>query len=168
MKMLYLVRHGIAEEAEGTMKDEERELTGKGRKKFEEAARGLVKFVGKGGIGTVLTSPLVRARQTAELLAGAIAEAGGEAEVAVMAALGAKADLEAVLKMVRHMPAGNGGVAAVGHEPTLSGWVVELCCGGEGEVEMKKGAVAAIELADSGSRGRLLWLMPAGALREMA
>jgi phosphohistidine phosphatase len=167
MKILYLVRHGIAEEAEGKMKDEERELTEKGRKKFEKGARGLVTFVGKEAIGAVLTSPLVRARQTAEILASVIAEKGGEAQVAITTALGSHADLAALLKMVRQLPAGNGGVAAVGHEPTLSGWVAELCCGGEGAVEMKKGAVAAIELADSGARGTLLWLMPPGALREM-
>lgn len=66
MPELYLIRHGIATERDETTKDEERPLTDKGRQKTEKVAERLddlgVRFQ------LILTSPLVRARQTAEIL----------------------------------------------------------------------------------------------------
>ncbi|PMB27362.1 phosphohistidine phosphatase SixA, partial [Fischerella thermalis CCMEE 5319] len=63
---LYLIRHGIAEVATDDIKDEERRLTKQGRQKTEKVAQRLKKL----GLhfDCVATSPLVRARQTAEIL----------------------------------------------------------------------------------------------------
>src|SRR5712671_2143334 len=67
---LYLIRHGIAEErGEEWPDDAKRPLTESGMSRLRKSARGLVSL----GVtlDVVLTSPLVRARQTAEIVAGA-------------------------------------------------------------------------------------------------
>src|SRR5215510_14914096 len=67
--ILYLIRHAIAEEARTGLKDQERALTAEGIAKFHRAARGMVRLMGEGAPRVIWTSPLVRSRQTAELLA---------------------------------------------------------------------------------------------------
>ena len=66
---LYLIRHGIAEEHQPGLKDEERQLTPEGREKTEKIAQRLVKL--SFNFDLILTSPLVRAYQTAEILIAA-------------------------------------------------------------------------------------------------
>src|ERR671929_2162184 len=68
---LYLVRHGIAVEGGDGIPDDFRVLSDKGRRRFQKTAR----TFGKRGreLDLILTSPLVRAVQTAEILAGATA-----------------------------------------------------------------------------------------------
>ncbi|MFM6183502.1 MAG: phosphohistidine phosphatase SixA, partial [Dolichospermum sp.] len=66
---LYLIRHGIAEEHQPKLKDEERQLTLEGREKTEKIAQRLVKL--GFNFDLILTSPLVRAYQTAEILIAA-------------------------------------------------------------------------------------------------
>jgi phosphohistidine phosphatase len=63
---LYLIRHGIAEDKQPDIKDEERSLTKEGRQKTEKVAQKIKKL----GLQfeVIVTSPLVRARQTAEIL----------------------------------------------------------------------------------------------------
>src|SRR4028118_1349152 len=66
MMELYLIRHGIAAERETYANDEERPLTDKGRKKTEKVAKQLRKHGLR--FDLILTSPLVRARETAMIL----------------------------------------------------------------------------------------------------
>jgi phosphohistidine phosphatase len=63
---LYLIRYGIAEEDQPGLKDEERKLTKEGREKIEKVAQRLFKL--DLNFDLILTSPLVRAHQTAEIL----------------------------------------------------------------------------------------------------
>ena len=122
--------------------------------------------MGKKGIGVILTSPAVRARQTGALIAEALEEAGGTALVQETRALAAGGSAAGLVEEVRAAGGGKGvGVVAVGHEPLLSEWIGELCFGHAGRVRMKKGAVAAIDLAAAGARGELVWLMQPGMLR---
>ena len=69
---LYLVRHGIAVDGGEAMPDGSRGLTDKGRRRFHRTARAFGKLGHK--LDLILTSPLVRAVQTAEILAGAALE----------------------------------------------------------------------------------------------
>jgi len=159
MKLL-IVRHAIAADAEksGTA-DEDRPLTGKGRKRFKKAARGLAEIVPAPDV--LLTSPLLRARETAEIAAKAwgveaLPEpllAGGSPE-ALLAAI-AEHGKDAV-------------VVLVGHEPDLSRLLAHVT-GGMGErVPFKKGGAALVELdGDEGSSGRLIWFMPPRLLRAL-
>src|SRR5579863_4308853 len=101
MTMLYLCRHAIAADATGELPDAQRPLTPEGMRKFRKGARGLVAFVGAKAIGHILTSPLLRARQTAEILAEVLTEHHRAAAVAATEALGPEGRIEALVKEVR-------------------------------------------------------------------
>jgi phosphohistidine phosphatase len=158
--ILYLCRHAIAEDPiDGD--DFHRALTPEGIKKFRQSARGFLKLDPQ--VGHILTSPLVRARQTADLLAEALAEKKEKVDITPCEPLGIPADLRQFLSELRKH---KGNAVAVGHEPTLSEWIGELCFGAVGRCEMKKGAIAAIEIL--GSEGTLLWHLQPGQLRALA
>ena len=161
---LYLIRHAIAEEATDTKPDGQRSLTPEGVKKFKQAASGMVRTFEEAGPALILTSPLVRARQTAAILAKALEKEGKIVPMKETATLDFPGDLHNLLAEAR---AAKGNVACVGHEPYLSEWIGRLCFLTSGGVEMKKGAVAVIELAESGARGKLLQLLPPGILRKL-
>jgi len=162
---LYLVRHGIAEEAKDTKPDGQRALTAEGIEKFKQAAKGFVRMLDEAEkLGVILTSPLVRARQTAEILAKALAKEGKPATVKAEASLDFPGDLNKAIDAAR---AARGDVALVGHEPYLSEWIGRLCFLSVGSVEMKKGAIAVIELEEAGLRGTLLQLLPPRVLRKL-
>src|SRR4030095_15722922 len=68
---LYLIRHGLAEERGDAWPDDaKRPLTEEGMSRLRKIARGLTRL--GVSIDTVLTSPLVRPRQTAEIIAGGL------------------------------------------------------------------------------------------------
>lgn len=150
---LYIVRHATAEDAEGGMTDDERRLTRKGRKAFAKVVRRMA--AADVGIDVIATSPLVRARETATILAE---ELGGGPRVEVVEALAPGADWEALVEWTVHQDAGR--VAWVGHAPSI-GRLVSLTIGdGTAAVRMQKGAVAAIRLDDGlGHPGELEWLL---------
>jgi phosphohistidine phosphatase len=143
------------------MRDGERALTKEGAKKFRKAAEGFLRVVGEDAVSHVVSSPLVRARQTAEILAEVMG-----LSVEVTSTLAPGGELAKFVRFVHGLKKVQG-VVAVGHEPGMSQWVGELCFGRSGRVEMKKGAVAGIELADAGATGELVWLMQPGALRKL-
>src|SRR5260221_8040234 len=64
---LYFLRHGIAEEWRPDFPDEERRLTAEGKRKVRIIAQGISKL--DLGLDLIVTSPLPRARETAEILA---------------------------------------------------------------------------------------------------
>src|SRR5262245_60881229 len=69
---LYLVRHAIAAERGNDWPDDDkRPLTARGVARFEESVAGLVRL--DVAVDEIFTSPLIRARQTAELLAAGLA-----------------------------------------------------------------------------------------------
>lgn len=138
---LYLVRHGSAE-AKATS-DAARRLTAEGRAAFAAHARALAPRL---SISRVVTSPYLRARETADLLAAATGAAVEEEEDL---AAGRSSGRE-VLALARRL---GGGVALVGHNPEL-GDAIALVTGRSEEV--RPGAVAAIDLDAGGAR--LAWL----------
>ena len=126
--MIWLLRHGDAEDGSGTP-DAERELTEKGERQARDAGRAL-KALGV-GLDICLTSPRVRARRTAELACEAL---GTPIEEDDRLAGGDFDPLE--------LAAGRGEVMLVGHEPDFSS-AIALVTGSR--VKMKKGGIAAIE-----------------------
>jgi phosphohistidine phosphatase len=161
---LYIVRHAIAAERGANYPDDrERPLTSEGIARFKQVVEGLRDFDVK--LDLVLTSPLVRAAHTAELLVAGI---GGKPRLDTFEALapgGRTAQvLEAIAKhakKVRHL-------AVVGHEPDLGELAARLLRA-RGTIEFKKGAVACIELdgAMPNGPGTLRWLLPPRALRKL-
>jgi phosphohistidine phosphatase len=128
LPVIWLLRHGDAEHTEGKT-DAERELTKKGERQARDAGRALKELGVK--LDVCLTSPKVRARQTAEL---ACKELGAKVEEDKRLAGGDFDPLE--------VAAGRGEVMLVGHEPDFSG-AVALATGSR--VKMKKGGIAAID-----------------------
>ena len=114
----------------------------------------------------VLTSPLVRARQTAELLAS-------EARWPEAAVVSALAPAQPVRPLFRLLAAHKVGcLAVVGHEPDL-GYLLTYCvCGDSGsvQVEFRKGGIACVVFGGAmrPGRGQLRWLLPPRVLRAMA
>jgi phosphohistidine phosphatase len=165
---LYLVRHGVAFDADASRWPDDigRPLTADGKKRFAAEARALKELV-NGKIDVVLSSPLVRAWQTAELLEK---EAGWPAPVAsdALAGRGPAEVLQALQPYVT-----SSAIALVGHEPSLPQLVSYLLTADTGhvQIEMKKGGVARLELGEGLLRpgtGRLLWLLTPKILRGLA
>jgi phosphohistidine phosphatase len=126
--VIWLLRHGDAEGGEG-QPDAERKLTEKGRRQATAAGKAMAELDIK--LDVCLTSPKVRARETAEL---ACKEVGVKVEEDDRLAGGDFDPLE--------VAAGRGEVLLVGHEPDFS-QAVALVTGSR--VKMKKGGLAAID-----------------------
>lgn len=148
---LYIVRHATAEDAADAGGDHARRLTKKGRKAFARLVRRLAAAGME--VDLVATSPLVRTRETAEILAAEL----GCRRVEVVEALAPGAGWQALVEWTVRQDAAR--VAWVGHAPCV-GRLVALSIGdGSAAIRMQKGAVAAIRLDDGpGQPGELDWL----------
>lgn len=156
----YLVRHGQAVDATAWPRsDDERPLTDKGRTRMERAATSLATLDLE--IEAIVASPLLRARQTAEIIARELRLAG---RLTQDARLGGRFGPESLAEILaEHATAG--AVMLVGHEPGMSTTIESLC---GGAVAFKPGSVACIELARPSSvHGMLLWLAPAKMLAAL-
>src|SRR6478609_2448758 len=113
---LVIIRHGIAVEPEEAAKeklgDAERPLTKSGRKKMRAAAEGLARVIDR--IDVLAGSPLVRAQETAEI----VAEAYDGMKVATIDELKPGKPVKLVLQWLQGQPA-DATIAIVGHEPQL-------------------------------------------------
>ena len=158
---LYLIRHGIAEEKQPDIKkDEERSLTKEGREKTEKVAQKIKKL----GLQfeVILTSPLVRARQTAEILVAAGLSTIKEESTHLAPNGHISSWLKYWLEPKNY--AANTQIALVGHEPDLSNWA-EILLWGEvkNSLVLKKAGMIGIKLPEIGSplgRSQMFWLTP--------
>jgi phosphohistidine phosphatase len=160
---LYLIRHGLAEErGEAWPDDGKRPLTDKGRKRLRQSARALSAL----GVSfeVILTSPLVRARQTADIVAAALEDRPLVVSTESLAPEGGFAALAAELE--KH--AKRDRVALVGHEPGIGALAARLI-GSRQPIPFKKGAVCRIdvEALPPDGAGRLQWLLPPRLLRRL-
>jgi phosphohistidine phosphatase len=161
---LVLVRHAIAEEREAFAPtgrpDDERPLTPEGVRKMRRAARGLHQAIG--ALDLLATSPLVRARQTAEILAERFAIT--PVEVPQLAPSGA---LEELREWVLQRESAST-VALVGHEPTLGQFAGLMLCGRAAPlVTFKKGGACLLETG-RGAKVHLRWALTPAQLRRLA
>lgn len=150
----YFLRHGIAVEPdEWQRSDDDRPLTREGIARMEREAKGIEDL--SLDLDVIVTSPLLRARQTAEIVADRLKLGGGIVEDARIAH-GFDADsCRAIL--ADHTDAQS--IMLVGHEPTMSETIGRLI--GGASIELKKAALAAVEFADHSARvGTLIFLIP--------
>ncbi len=157
---LLLLRHGIAEDAGPATghRDAPRALTAEGRARMEMQARGVAAIGLAADI--VLTSPLTRCRQTADIVAAAIA-----APVREDRRLAPGADLDAVEEALIDHP-GAERVLLCGHQPDLSEIVAALT--GGALVDFRRGTLAVLDVREPRARGGLLRaLYPPDALRAV-
>jgi len=162
--MLYVVRHAIAEDAPAGGDDAARRLTPGGRRKMQAIVRGLRQLAVEPDV--LLTSPLVRAVETARLIAAGLRRAAEPRELDALVPDAAPAD---TLKALRQRERSQQ-VMIVGHEPNLSSVLSLLLTGAVDGVpiDLKKGGCAAVELTAFEPRGAsaLRWLLPPRALRR--
>jgi phosphohistidine phosphatase len=125
--VIYLLRHGDAEDGSGD--DAARRLTAKGERQAEAAGEALARLGVE--IDACLTSPKVRAAETARLACDAL---GIEPEIA--------AALEGGPFDALDLSAGRGKTLLVGHEPDFSGEVGRLT---GARVKLRKGGLAVVD-----------------------
>jgi phosphohistidine phosphatase len=163
---VYLVRHGIAEDAPPGGDDRARRLTARGKAKMREAAAGLAALGVEPDV--ILTSPLPRAAETAAIVAKAL---GGRLEPEPLDALATGVTAPEVLRALRPF-ARHASVMLVGHEPTLSALAALLLTGStEGAAfALRKGGVIALEVEQLlPPRGAMLvWMLTPRQLRRLA
>jgi phosphohistidine phosphatase len=158
-----IVRHAIAVERGLAPydKDEERPLTERGKWRMRDAARGLARLVDRPD--AIYTSPLVRADETARILAKAF---GGRPEPTTTELL---APGHTPAEQTRWLATLGGGevVALVGHEPSLSELILYLVGAPGMHLDLKKGGAALIECEATAGRGRgiLAWFATPRLLR---
>ena len=163
---LVLIRHAIAEDraefARTGRGDDQRPLTGKGRQRMRLAAAGLRHVLPR--LDVLVSSPLVRAWQTAEI----VGEAYGGLPIDRLDAA-ASGDGDELLGMLRSSAPGTT-IAVVGHEPTLGGWTGWLITGHEaGFIRYKKGEACALGFRGDVRPGsaELLWKLRPRQLRAL-
>jgi phosphohistidine phosphatase len=156
---VYLIRHGIAADPEAYERDQDRPLTTKGRAKTKAVA-GQLKALSL-AFDEILTSPLVRARQTAEILLKANLASHLTVDE-TLAPMGSFTDWLDWLNTWRQ--GGTNVLALVGHEPDLSQWAELLILGDvQGVFQLKKAGIIGIEIPDDIDpigNGILFWLTP--------
>jgi phosphohistidine phosphatase len=151
---IYLVRHSEAVDRVAAMPDAARYLSARGRGSFRKMAR---RFRDAGGDPTrILTSPLIRAVQTAEILSEALRYDG---EVVVDPRLAPGFDVAKLRSVLEDCPSEKE-IAFVGHEPDLGDILTRLLSLSQGYA-MRKGAIAALDLPTDGNplRPKLAWLL---------
>jgi phosphohistidine phosphatase len=160
-----LVRHAIAEDAPAFRgADRDRPLSEEGRRRFRRGAEAIAAQVPE--LALVATSPLVRARQTAEMIVAASPRAGLD-ELGALAPGGEAREVLTWLSGRRDAAA----VALVGHEPDLSRLEGLLLAGrGRTLAEFRKGGAALLDFPERIAAGGavLVWHLTAGQLRELA
>jgi len=159
---LYLVRHAIAaERGDDWPDDTKRPLTANGVSRFREVVKGLLWF--EVGVDEIYSSPLVRARQTADLLSAGLE---GKPPVRTVDELAPGHDAARVLaelaKRVKRRR-----VAVVGHEPDL-GELAAALIGAQRALPFRKGGICRIDVDRLGSSatGSLIWFLPPKILRK--
>jgi phosphohistidine phosphatase len=155
---LYIVRHAIAVErgAPGYDDDSQRPLTDEGRKKMKKIAKGIHQLKVK--LDVILSSPYVRARDTAILLAN---EFEMKDKVALSDNLIPPGNFESLVNEIREKYDVDN-LALVGHEPMLSSLISWLATGNtDMKVVLKKGGVAYLSADNLYHDGRatLNWLL---------
>ncbi|HJV64994.1 MAG TPA: histidine phosphatase family protein [Geomonas sp.] len=138
--IIHIVRHAEAVDRSEDIPEEHRYLTPRGRNRFRKAAKALRKTGAAPDV--ILTSPLVRAVQTADLLAEAL-RYKGELLVAPLLSPGFRPQkLDRLLKLYPDAKE----LVLVGHEPDL-GIVVGRLVAAEASCSLKKGAIVSLEKA---------------------
>jgi phosphohistidine phosphatase len=158
---LYILRHAIAAELGhmGARTDAERPLTAEGRKKMRQGAAGMLAMDVRPD--SILSSPLVRTLQTAEIVAEVL---GAPLELADGLAPGCTLD---ALRRLLTPYLDRQRLMIVGHEPDLS-TLTSVLIGG-GRIEFKKAALARVDLSHiAPGAGTLIYHLAPALLRQLA
>jgi phosphohistidine phosphatase len=155
---LYILRHGDAvEHGDPRYKESDRPLTPKGIQRTKQLAHALREM--EISFDAVLTSPLTRARETAEIVVRGLRP---ESKLEMSDHLSPSGSMERLVDQVNRIRPVPNDVLLVGHEPYLSGLISLFCLGGPGlPLTFKKGALCRLEAAvlSCGKCATLEWLL---------
>lgn len=165
---LLVIRHAIAEEREPHAAagghDDDRPLTPFGKRRMRSNAEGLRRAASH--IEVLAASPLVRAQQTARI----VADEYRIADVETVEALRPDRHPRELLTWLGKQPS-DATVAVVGHDPHVS-MLVAWCLFGSDEPALvfKKGGVALIDFdrKPAAGKGKLHWFLTPAQLRDLA
>ena len=162
---IYILRHGIAV-PRGTpgYPDDDRPLTEYGIEKMKAGAKGIARVVG--GFDVIISSPLLRALDTAKITAKA---AGFKDEIVVTDVLLPGTSMRSLFKFVDGYQ-DKEKVLLVGHEPQLGSIASKLIGAAGSVIEFKKGGICRIDISGltTGEKGILVWSLTPKQLRLIA
>jgi phosphohistidine phosphatase len=152
--ILYFLRHGLADDRAGWLADDtQRPLTKEGKDKMALEAKAFIRL--SLSLDSIVSSPLVRAFQTAQIVAQHLDMAD---KLTQDERLAPGFDLQKLSEVLAAYP-GVETVMLVGHEPDFSETISELI--GGGRVVCKKGGLARVDVTSQlPLSGELAWLMP--------
>jgi phosphohistidine phosphatase len=159
---LYLIRHGLAAQRGSEYPDDsKRPLTHRGISAVRKEARALNAL--KIGFDLIITSPLTRTKQTADLIAETLETKPAVTTSDALAPAGTPAAV--MTELARH--AKKGRIALVGHEPNIGELAARLI-GARSPIAFKKGAMCRIdfEVLPPKAIGQLRWFIPPRVLRK--
>ena len=161
---VYLLRHAIAaERGSAAYVDDDRPLTEEGKDKMSKAAKGLASIVDD--IDVILTSPLIRAHDTARIAARAMR---AESKVQICKELSSGSSVKHLMTYLSKFR-GLTSIMLVGHQPDL-GFIASMLLGSDSSViEFKKGSACCIEISTlpPRSKGTLIWHLQPKHLRAL-
>jgi phosphohistidine phosphatase len=163
--ILYVLRHGIAEDSAPEGDDASRHLTPRGRKRVYAAANGM-RAMGL-QLDHILTSPFVRAAETAAIVGEVY---GGDPVPREFPPLAQGIAPVETVRALRPF-AGHSAIVVVGHEPGLSGVIAFLLTGSPDgfRLALKKSGLVALDVHDLGRRAgaTLQWMLTPRQLRAL-
>ncbi len=157
---IYLLRHAIAEERRAALRDQDRALTRTGRKRMRQVAKSMARLELR--FNVIGTSPLLRARQTADIVAQIVPRAPQPELLDELAPDGSISRLIDVIN--RMMPKPASGILLVGHQPYLGRLLAALIgAGSTAEFELRKAGLCCLALTGPrlrfGQCATLEWLV---------
>jgi phosphohistidine phosphatase len=166
---LFVIRHAIAEPLgkENEFSDEKRVLTAEGRHRMREVVKGLAKLGIE--IDLILSSPLARSVETAEIIAAAVGLS--KKDIKQTSNLEPGASVDGLFAEIKGL-AGVEAIVLVGHQPDLGGLIARIINGDGGalSIQLKKGSVCCLNVSETvpALRGDMMWLLTPRQLRLLA
>lgn len=152
---IYLLRHAIAEERSASGRDGDRQLTDEGRQKL----RKVMKRAAGAGVepSLILSSPLIRAVQTAEIAAEVLHYAGKIVKVDSLTPDSSPRDVWEEIRTRKDEPA----ILLAGHEPLYSATTAYLLGSTRSMVDFRKAGLVRIDVQGFGATpgGVLQWML---------
>ena len=156
---LILMRLGKAEEHNAKTRDADRQLTARGREKTRAAASAILILLKQGSPVAIWTSPVLRAMQTAELVAEVIKGASVSPKAAI-----ASGDMDEFIQDLKEFDR-EGTLIVIGHEPYLSHWGARIA---SVILPLKTASAVAFEMTSLVPlQGELLWYANNQSLKRL-
>jgi phosphohistidine phosphatase len=160
---LLLLRHGEAGRRSPSPGDSKRALTAEGKQEIEDLSNGIKSLEVK--LDGVFTSPLLRTKQTAEIVAKSLKYKGKIEELDSLKPEGSRLEFYSVLSKLKQ----DSVILVVGHEPYLSEMIGEAISQSGCRMNLKKAGLARIKVISTlpKIKGELRWLLTPKHLKKI-